>query len=452
MREVAFILIGVDIGTTSICGVLLDAANGRIVKSITKENTAGLPSSETWEFTQDASVIWDLALRIVGKLRAEAGYVSGIGVTGQMHGILYVDEAGAPVSPLYTWQDRRGGLPGEDGVSYVDRLRRLTGYPVAAGFGMATHYYQQQHGLVPERAAALCTIPDYVAMRLAGLARPATDPTNAAGLGLYDLRKLGFDLAALQRAGIDPDLLPKQVPSGTVIGRTPDGIPVVSAIGDNQASFLGAVRNVRSSALLNVGTGSQISAYADRYSEAEEIETRPFPGGGYLLVGASLSGGKSYAMLERLFREICILFSGTAIPDIYAAMNLLAEDEPEPGSKLTVNTSFFGTRADPHRLGTIGGIGPANLTARHLIVGVLEGMAEELHGYFAKFPSPVKDRLTALVASGNGVRSNDALRRMLEKRFGLPLEVPEDREEASRGAALCAGVGVGIYPGFIDRE
>ncbi|WP_276357184.1 sedoheptulokinase [Cohnella caldifontis] len=441
-------LIGLDIGTTSVCGVLMDAETGQVARTVSRPNRSGLESPRDWEFIQDAAAILRTVEDVARELREGEPDIGGIGVTGQMHGIVYVDERGIPVSPLYTWQDQRGDLLADGDVSYVERLRRLTGYSVATGYGMATHYYHVATGTVPAEAASFCTIPDFVAARLAGRSKPATDPTNAASLGLYRLDALAFDAEALAKAGIDPALLPEPVRSGAVIGATRDGIPVACAIGDNQASFLGSVGDIRKSLLVNVGTGSQISAYTEEYGQWEEIDTRPFPGGGYLLVGASLSGGKSYALLERFFRETGALFAGAEQAELYEIMNRLAEEPPADGTELTVRTRFFGTRADPRALGAIENIGPANFTPRHLVHGFLEGMIAELRRYYDAFPAKVKEWLDTIVASGNGVRRNRALCRRLERSFGYPLEVPAFPEEAACGAALSAGVGCGAYPDF----
>jgi sedoheptulokinase len=437
-----------DIGTTSICGVLLNASNKEIVHAITKPNNASMVLQQHWAFAQDPESIMDTICELISELSPPGAAVQGIGVTGQMHGILYVDGNGRAVSPLFTWQDKRGDLPCHDGVTYTEQLARLTGYPVASGYGMVTHFYQLSNGLVPPETAALCTIPDYVAMRLANRTSPHIDATNAASLGLFHLEVRQFDSKALAAASMGPDLLPELLPSGTVIGHTADAIPVACAVGDNQASFLGAVRDIRASILMNIGTGSQTSVYSEDFRITDRLDTRPFPGGGYLLVGASLSGGKSYALLEQFFREVCSVFTGNIGDSFYETMNRLAEDSLPEAPGLHVNTQFFGTRQDPQKRGLIGNIGPAQFTPQHLVHGFLDGMMDELHRFYEAYPAPLKQRLNRLVASGNGVRRNPALCRKLERAFGLPLEIPKHREESSYGAALCAGVGTGLYPDF----
>ena len=440
-------LIGLDIGTTSICGVVINAHNGEITKSLMKDNYAALETTNSWEFIQDPTIILKQIQELILELSDDGLFIKGIGLSGQMHGILYVDKHGNHVSPLYTWQDKRGSLPFSESASYAEHLTVLTSYNVSTGFGMVTHYYNMLNGLVPDKDVTLCTIADYIAMKLCGSKSPVIDPTNAASLGVFDLKSLQFDQEALKSAKIDQQMLPDIMPTGTVIGQSNKGVTVVCAVGDNQASFLGAVQYIQSSVLINIGTGSQISVFTDRYLQVEGLETRPFPGGGYILVGASLSGGKSYALLENFFREVCGIFAGSE-GNLYEQMNLLAQSDLREENKLKVNTQFFGTRKDPSKQGTIEQISANNFMPKYLVVGVLEGILEELLVYYREFPDHIKRELKTVVGSGNGVRKNQALCQMLEKAFNLSIQIPFYQEEASYGAAICAGVGSGLYENF----
>src|SRR5690606_4837433 len=111
-----------DIGTTSICGVLVDAETRQVVRTISKPNASALQSSFEWEYTQDVSNIMQTVQEIVDGLKDGVPDVRGIGVTGQMHGILYADDKGEALSPLFTWQDQRGNLFVSDHVTYVEQL------------------------------------------------------------------------------------------------------------------------------------------------------------------------------------------------------------------------------------------------------------------------------------------------------------------------------------------
>ena len=244
--------LGLDLGTTSICAVVFEEKFG-VLAAKTVQNAAFLPG-ESWQRTQDAAAIFDIAFSLVQELLEKHPDVSAIGVTGQMHGILYLDAFGHCVSPLYTWQDGRAALPFDETESWAERLSRLTGYPVSPGYGLATHYYNCNHNLVPENAACFCTIADYLAMRLAGRTSPLLDASNAASFGLFDLQGGFFDEAALQKAGMDKKFLP-QLTKNAYLGTGSFGKPVYAAIGDNQAAFFGAVDEKSDALLINVGTG-----------------------------------------------------------------------------------------------------------------------------------------------------------------------------------------------------
>jgi sedoheptulokinase len=445
--------VGLDLGTTKIAGLLLETGDAnqpaRVLRVVSRDHEAALPAAHPWEHLQDAERLLNLAREALGELGAEAGPADGLCVTGQMHGILYVDAAGNAVSPLATWLDQRAGQPHPAGASFAEVLSARTGYRVPPGYGAATHFYNLGNGLVPRTAAGLCSVMDFVTIRLAGERRPVTDATVAATFGLYDLAKDRLDPAALRKAGLDDLAWSRVVPAGTRIGATPAKTVVFAPVGDNQASFLGSVRDVEHSAQLNVGTGGQISVFARELSLLPvPLEARPFPGGGFLHIGASLCGGKAYALLEEFFRQVCESLGG-ARPEalLYDRMNELAREGGEE-RPLEVDTRFQGTRGDSRVTGRIEGITPGNLTPAALVRGFLRGVAGELYGYFREITRAEPSRITAIVGSGNGIRRNPALRAEVARMFALPLLVPRRSEEAALGAALCAAVGLGALPGY----
>lgn len=239
------------------------------------------------------------------------------------------------------------GLPCEASLSYAQKLSESTGYPVAPGYGLATHYYNLLHDLVPNDTSSFCTIADYVALRLAGYNVPRIDATQAAAIGCYSLLLNDFDRTALAEAGIDPKVLPPVVPSGTIVGLTSHGIPVYTSLGDNQASFLGSVPAPDQSLLLNMGTGSQLSVLLpEGMEQVDGMEMRPYPGGGVLMVGAALSGGESYALLEHFYRQIIEAYSGEPAEEVYSIMDRLLQDNPAGSRGLRYTRSF----SEPERI------------------------------------------------------------------------------------------------------
>ena len=104
--------IGIDIGTTTISGVIIDALSREVLLARTIENGSFIKTGHEWERVQDAELIVEKAKGLLDELLAGCDDAASVGLTGQMHGILYVDEKGNCISPLYTWQDGRGNLPG----------------------------------------------------------------------------------------------------------------------------------------------------------------------------------------------------------------------------------------------------------------------------------------------------------------------------------------------------
>lgn len=200
-------VIGIDIGTTTISGVVLDREADTVLAARTVENGSFMETGRSWERLQDVAVIVRKATLLLEELLEQHPDAAAIGLTGQMHGILYTDDAGRCISPLYTWQDGRGGLPTENtgadgragapeniradcgtsaeedagadgragvpentwadcetgavektgaGAPEVPRLAqretlaeevfRETGIEIAAGYGLLTHLYNQRHG------------------------------------------------------------------------------------------------------------------------------------------------------------------------------------------------------------------------------------------------------------------------------------------------------------------
>ncbi len=425
-------LLGIDLGTTTLSAVVLDTATRAVLHSETLPSVGFLPETLSGARCQDAEAIIQKALALYENLRARFT-LEAVGLTGQMHGAVPLDKQGLAVGPLYTWQDGRGALKDESGLSFCQKLSEEIGCPLAPGYALVTQAYNLQHGLAEAQAVSLSTIAGYLGMRLTGRSTPLLHSSDAASLGGYDARRHLFYDAAHRASG---DMLPEVTRDAALLGCTKDGLPVCVAIGDNQASFLGAMDAPETGLLVNIGTGSQVSACTETFVESDAFDTRPFVDDRYLLVASPLCGGRSYALLERFFRSCAPLFGLDESQPLYEAMNKMAL-QPCKEAPL-VDTRFCGTRRDPQRRGSITGLGEDNFTAAHLISGLLDGMACELfEGYEAMRPALTPPR-THLIASGNGAARNPALQACLARAFSLPLSLSPYSEEAARGAALLA--------------
>lgn len=426
-------VLGIDIGTTSISFAVLEKESRSLVKTVTVGNDSFIQTKNSWEKIQDAAVIERKVLDTVQKLLSEYEDFASIGLTGQMHGILYVDREGRCVSPLYTWQDGRGNQPVSDGESLADKIHSETGEDTYTGYGWITHLYNQMMGIIPPDAVSFCTVADYIGMKLTGRKRPLIHTSMAASLGFFDLEGGRFKDEILKQLKADTAMAPEVTETVASLGEF-HGILVYTAIGDNQASVFGAAGELPGTILVNMGTGGQISVISRRNIRIPGIETRPFLNGKYLLAGASLCGGRAYAVLENFFRQYMIA-AGMDDCRQYGVMERIL-DEAHISEPLNVRTTFQGTRMDPGTRGCIEGIGEGNFTPAALIDGVLNGMAQELYDMYCRIPAQTETEGAALVASGNGIRKNRYLQKAFEKIFGKKLILSPYEEEAACGAAL----------------
>ena len=176
--------LGIDIGTTSICALARNTETGKPELVLNRPNRAALPAPVPYARLQNPDILFETVRELLAEATGSLGRPAAIGFSGQMHGILCLDRDGNALSPLYTWQDARAAQDAGDGECFTDRITRLTGYRVPAGYGLATFYANLVRGEVPAGTAKLCTIHDWTAMRLAGLTSPLTHPSDAASLGL----------------------------------------------------------------------------------------------------------------------------------------------------------------------------------------------------------------------------------------------------------------------------
>jgi sugar (pentulose or hexulose) kinase len=464
------VVLGVDLGTTKITAVAVEVPGGAVRAAATAPSEAETtsPTDKARGYSEwDARRIVDIACGCLRDLTAQLaghGEPVGLGITGQQHGVLLLDDRLTPRTPLINWQDRRGDQPCPNtDQTYVRRaLERAgpeapqrTGCRLAAGYMGVTLSWMKATGVLLANGLA-CFLMDYFAALLTDRP-PVTDATCAASSGLFDVAVGTWDADLLTALELPRRLFPEVRPSGERLGGLtsawatatglPAGLPVFVGIGDNQASFLGSVGDPADAVLVNVGTGGQVTTYSERFRYDPLLETRPFPRGGYLLVAAGLSGGAAYAVLERFFRQCGTQFFGIEAPEaLYSVLNQLAAVVPSGAEGLRCEPFFSGTRLRPELRASWSGVSAENFTPAHLTRALLDGMARTFRNGYDQMVRDSDRPRQRLIGAGNGLRENPVLARIVAEAFALPLSFPRHREEAAYGAALLAGVGAGLFP------
>ena len=437
--------LGLDIGTTKIAAVLADE-EGRLVVDTAQDHQADLPAPPGHSEQNPERLIaiaWAMARRLPAELLAD---VQAVGVTGQMHGLVPLDEEGAVTGPLVTWQDQRCL---EDPAWFTDLNKRLSA-PLRPGYGGATLAWYAHHGGLPAGTVSACTIHDLVAARLCGRPRPATDSSGAASWGIFDPDRAEWDTGVAEAIGVPDSLLPELLPCGAILGRVilpmawalgiPEDIPVAVAIGDNQASILATLRTPAEEVALTLGTGGQVGVVMAA-GEARALarrrrkcEARPFLDDRALLVGASLCGGAAWAWLA----EAVIAWQrdmGLPTPERNAVFARLNDLGAGAATSVEVRPHFLGERHDPSLRGTIARLDTSNFRlgplARGLAIGIMRTLKDLL-------PEEALLGRRRLVGSGNALRRNPLLQQIARDVFDLTFVMPDCREEAALGAARLA--------------
>ena len=427
---------GLDVGTTSLKAIAL-TDDGTVVASASADYPLLTPAPGWAE--QDPELWWQAAQMVLAQLHDAAGPPAGIGLTGQMHGLVALDSADRVIRPAILWNDQRTGPEATEIEQTLGtaRLIELTGNRAMTGFTAPKLLWMRRHE--PENFARIARVmlpKDYVRLRLCG--EWATDASDASGTSLLDVGRRRWSDPVLQALELDPAILPPVLEGPEVSGRTPDGVPIAAGAGDQAAGALGVGVARPGPLSVVLGTSGVVFAAAERYAPEPEGRLHAFchavPDTWHVM-GVMLSAAGSLQWARDA------LAPGTGFEQLVASAQAWG-----PGAEgLTFLPYLAGERtphADPDARGAFAGLG-----LRHdrgaLIRAVLEGVAFGLRDCL--------DLITAVGiaaprgrASGGGAIS-DLWLSIVASVLELELERPSVTEGGAFGAALLGGVAAGIW-------
>ena len=445
-------LLGLDSSTTATKALIIDE-KGDVLGVSSSEYTYDTPYPLWTE--QHPDLWWQGTVNSINvllhDLRIDPKEIVGIGVTGQMHGLVLLDKQGEVLRPALLWNDQRTGDQCHTVRSLVGKkkLIAITGNDALTGFtAPKIVWVQEEEPDLYAKAAHIVLPKDYVRYKLTG--ELATDKAGAAGTLLFDLAQRDWSTNVLEALNINRSLLP-QTFEGTAITGTitteaakatglPAGIPVVGGGGDQAAQAVGVGAVHEGIVALTLGTSGVIFASSNTPAIEPDGRLHAFchavPDRWHMM-GVMLSAAGSF----RWYRD-------TTAPDIpFAELSSEAADV-SPGSDGLIFLPYLtGERTphpDPYARGAFVGL-TVRHERKHLTRAVLEGVGFGLRDSFTLIEGSGLPKAEQVLISGGGAKS-PAWRQILADILHAELSTVNTAEGAAFGAALLAGVGTGMWP------
>jgi xylulokinase len=457
------LFIGVDVGTSGLEAIAVDAERGGLVAAAHRSYPLSTPhpgwaEQEPEDFVEAAL---DALRELATALGRRAGEVRGLGLTGQMHSAVLLDRDGALVRPAILWCDGRTTAECRAIVAAVGQegLRRMAGNRALEGFTLPKLLWLREHE--PERYARIERVvmpKDYVTLHLTGVL--ATDVTDASGTLGFDPGARAFSDELLRAVDVPRSFFPDAGESAAALGALtataaretglPEGILVVHGAADNAAAAvgLGVVRPGR--AMASIGTSGVVLAYSDAYAVEPSMRLHSFAhaiAGRYYQMGVMLSAGGAL----RWYRDV--LCDGERIAaevravDPYEILTEAASTAPA-GARGVIFLPYLMGERTPHEdalaRGAFVGL-TARTTKAEISRAVLEGITLGLADLLELVrQSPDSAPIAELRVTGGGARST-FWRQLMADVLDVDVLLTTSTEGPAFGAAILAMVGAGVY-------
>jgi xylulokinase len=388
--------------------------------------------------------------------RDDASRVAVVGLTGQMHSLVVLDDKGEVACPAILWSDQRTYAECDEITRRIgrDRLLDRTGNLALPGFTAPKILWVRANWPAAYARAAHFLLPkDYIRFRLTG--GLVTDPSDASGTAIFDVRNRRWADDVRQELEIPAALLPAVVEGTAVTGVVhaeaarvlglQTGTPVVAGGGDNAAAAVGLGAVEPGVLTISLGTSGVIfaplEAYPARVTGQVHVFCHAVPNRWHLM-SVTLSAGGSLHWLRGLLGDLLPATGDAA----YEWLGALAATAP-PGSGGVVFLPYLsGERtpyADPQARGLFYGLHLGTELAQ-IVRSVYEGVAFSQRQGLALIRA---HGAAATVARGAGGGLSSVLwRQVLVDALGIDLQLADPRGGAARGAAVLGGMGIGLYP------
>ncbi|HXG92030.1 MAG TPA: xylulokinase [Blastocatellia bacterium] len=447
------LFLGIDVSTTGAKALLINN-RGEVVSSATTPLTLSTPRP-LWS-EQDPKDWWEGITRSIRAALAQADAtgadVRAIGLTGQMHGLVLLDERGEILRPAILWNDQRCGEECDEIRARLgkQRLVRITGNDALTGFtAPKILWVQKREPEVFARARHILLPKDFIRYKLTG--QMAMDKADGSGTMLFDLKSRDWSTEVLEVLNIPRGWLPQTFEGHEVTGRISAeaasatglvaGTPVVAGGGDQAAGAVGVGAVEPGIVSLVMGTSGVVFATTD----APLIEPE-----GRLHAFCHAAPSRWHLMGVMLSAAGSLQWHRDALAPQTSFDELVEEASQVPaGSEGLIFLPYLSGERTPYPDPLARGAW-VGLTLRHkrghLTRAVLEGVAFGLKDSFALIKNAGLTSIEQVRVSGGGAKSQ-LWRQILADVLGVELVTVNTTEGAAYGAALLAGVGEGTWPG-----
>lgn len=458
-------LIGVDLGTSGTKTVLF-AEDGTVAASCTIEYPLYQPQNGWAE--QDPLDWWNAVCgttkAVIAKAGISASEIKGVGLSGQMHGLVMLDKFGNVLRKSIIWCDQRTAKECEEITQKVgaENLIKITANPALTGFTASKiMWVKNNEPEIYEKCAHILLPKDFIRYKLTG--EFATEVSDASGMQLLDVPNRKWSDQVLDALQIEKSLLGKVYESPEITGKVTkaasdltglaEGTAVVGGAGDNAAAAVGTGTVQDGRAFTTIGTSGVVFAHTSKLSIDPKGRVHTFccavPGAWHVM-GVTQGAGLSLKWFRDNFCHEEMIAAAGMKKDPYFLMDKQAEEIPIGSDRLLYLPYLMGERTphlDPNCRGVFFGLSAMH-TRQHLLRAVMEGVT------FSQRDSVEVLRemgvsINEMLACGGG-GSSPLWRQMLADVYGCPVKTVVSKEGPALGVAILAGAGTGVYSSVQD--
>lgn len=453
-------VLGIDIGTSGTKTVLFDKI-GSVIASSTVEYPMYQPENGWAE--QEPMDWWNAVKSTVNTVISQSGVaaseIKGVGLSGQMHGLVMLDKDNNVLRPSIIWCDQRTAAECVEIEEKVgrERLIEITANPALTGFTASKIMWVKKHQPdIYAKCEHILLPKDYIRFMLTG--EYATEVSDASGMQLLDVPGRCWSDEVLEKLEIDKALLGKVYESPDVTGYVTSeaskatglavGTAVVGGAGDNAAAAVGTGVVKEGKAFTTIGTSGVVFAHSDKISIDPKGRVHTFccavPGAWHVM-GVTQGAGLSLKWLRDTVCSEEVLEAKAQNKDPYYIMDKEAENIGIGSDRLLYLPYLMGERTphlDPDARGVFFGLSAMH-GRPHMIRAVMEGVSFSLMDCLSVF-SEMGITPDSMIACGGGGTSK-LWRNMLADIYNCPISTIASKEGPALGVAILAMVGTGMY-------